>query len=36
MSNKDLEYERRKRQLPPMSSRDYEAAIQKIARELKI
>jgi hypothetical protein len=31
-----LEYERRKRELPPMSSQEYEAAIREICRELGI
>ena len=31
-----LEYERRKKELPPMSSEEYEAAIREICRELGI
>jgi hypothetical protein len=31
-----LEYERRKKALPPMSSQEYEAAIREICRELRI
>jgi len=35
-SNKWAEYERRKRELPPMSPQEYEAAIKEICRELRI
>ena len=34
--DKYLEYERRKRELPPMSSQEYEAAIREICMELGI
>jgi len=35
-SNKWAEYERRKRELPPMSAQEYEAAVREICRELGI
>ena len=34
--DKYLEYERRKKALPPMSPEEYEAAIREICRELGI
>ncbi len=35
-SNKWAEYERRKRELPPMSAEEYERAVREICRELGI
>lgn len=34
--DKYLEYERRKRELPPMSPEEYERVVKEICRELRI